>query len=166
VGKIKKWVSEKERLDRKENIVLKGIKMPEDIEKEKDKWIEWVKELINRKLEIDCRINEVRKSGPVIIVKLESEEGKKEIMKRKGKLKGDSLFIENDLSFEERKVQEKLSRWAKEKRSKGIEIKISRGTARYSGKWVTWEEIEREERAREEWRGQDFEQDKKGKKGR
>jgi len=69
-----------------------------------------VKELIKRKLGIDCRISKVRKNGPVIIAKIESEEGKKEIMKMKGKLKGDSLFIEKDLSFEERKVQEKLSR--------------------------------------------------------
>jgi len=82
--------------------------MPENIEKEKDKRVEWVKELIKKK--VDCRINEVRKSGPAIIVKMESEEEKREIMKRKNKLKGDSLFIENDLSFEERKVQEKLSR--------------------------------------------------------
>jgi len=55
----------------------------------------------------------------------------------KNKLKEDSLFIENDLSFEERKIQEKLSRWAKEERSKGMEIKIGRGRARYRGKWVT-----------------------------
>jgi len=137
VEKIRKWVGEKERINRKENIVLKEIRMPEDIEKEEDKRIEWVKELIKRKLAIDCRISEVRKSGPVIIAKMESEEGKKEIMKRKGKLKGDSLFIENDLNFEERKVQEKLSRWAKEKRSKGMEIKIGKGRARYRGKWVT-----------------------------
>jgi len=103
-------VGEKERIDRKENVVLKGIRMPEDIEKEKDKRIGWMKELIRRKLEVECRISEIRKSGPVIIVKMESEEEKKKIMKRKGKLKRDSLFIENDLSFEERKVQEKLSR--------------------------------------------------------
>jgi len=89
-------------------------------------------------------------------VKIESEEEKKEIMKRKGKLNGDSLFIENDLSFEERKVQEKLSRWAKEKRNKGMEIKIDRWRTRYGGKWVTWKEIEKEERARE----------KEGKRGR
>jgi len=69
-----------------------------------------MKELIKRKLGMDCRINEVRKSEPIIIVKMESEEGKKEIMKMKSKLKGDSLFIKNDLSFKERKVQEKLSR--------------------------------------------------------
>jgi len=101
---------------------------------------------------MDCRIKEVRKSGPVIIVKMDSEKRKKEIMKMKSKLKGDRLFIENDLSFEERKVQEKLSRWAKKRRSKEMKIKIGRGRARYRGKWVTWEEIEKEERVREKKR--------------
>jgi len=61
VEKIRKWVGEKERIDRKENIVLKEIRMPEDIETKKDKRIEWVKELIKRKLEVECRISEVRK---------------------------------------------------------------------------------------------------------
>jgi len=35
VDKIRKWVNEKERLERKENIVLRGVVMPNEIEKEK-----------------------------------------------------------------------------------------------------------------------------------
>jgi len=70
-------MGEKERIDRKENILLKGISMPEEIGKEKDKRIEWVKELIKGKLGIDCKISEVKKNGPVIIVKMDSEEEKK-----------------------------------------------------------------------------------------
>jgi len=45
--KIRRWVSEKKRTDRKENVVLKGVRMPEDIEKDKDKRIEG--ERINKK---------------------------------------------------------------------------------------------------------------------
>jgi len=37
-----------------------------------------VKELIKRKLGIDCRICERRKSGPVIIAKMENEKGNNE----------------------------------------------------------------------------------------
>jgi len=40
VKKIRKWVREKERLDRKGNIVLKGIIMPEEINKEKEKSVD------------------------------------------------------------------------------------------------------------------------------
>jgi len=49
--------------------MLKGINMPEEIKKEKDKKVEWVKDLIKSKLGVDCKVSEVRKSGPVIIVK-------------------------------------------------------------------------------------------------
>jgi len=66
----------------------------------------------------------------VIIVKIEDEEGNKEIMKNKNKLKGDRLFIENGLSFEERKIQEKISKWAKDKRSRGTEVRVGRGRVR------------------------------------
>jgi len=51
-------------------------------------------------------------------------------MRNKFKLKGGRIFIENDLSFEERKVQEKMNKWAKGKRGN------------------EGEEIEREERER------------------
>lgn len=51
-----------------------------------------------------------RVSGTVIVVKLENEDKKKEIMSNKNKLKGERIFIENDLSWEERKIQEKMNR--------------------------------------------------------
>jgi len=71
-------------------------------------------------------------------------------MGRKYKLKGEKMFIENDLSFEERKIQEKMNRWANGKRSIGIEVKVGRGRIKIRDRWITWEEIEREEREREE----------------
>lgn len=42
-----------------------------------------------------------RVSGTVVVVKLENEDKKKEIMSNKNKLKGERIFIENDLSWEE-----------------------------------------------------------------
>jgi len=119
--------------------------MPEVIAGERKKRQEWLKELLNNKLGVLCEVGEVRKSGPVIVAKIVGEEGKKEIMKNKYKLKGKNLFIENDLSFENRKVQEKLSRWARGKKSEGIEVKVGRGRG-----GIAWEEIEREERIRGE----------------
>jgi len=38
------------------------------------------------------------------VIKIESEEEKKEIMKNKHKLKEGKVFIKNDLSWEERKI--------------------------------------------------------------
>jgi len=42
-------VSEKKRINRKGNIVLKGITMPEEIEEEKDRWVEMDKKFIKKK---------------------------------------------------------------------------------------------------------------------
>lgn len=46
-------------------------------------------------------------------------------MLHKNKLKG--IFIDNDLSWEERKIQEEMNRWAKIQRGKGEEIKVGLG---------------------------------------
>lgn len=51
-------------------------------------------------------------------VKLESEKDKKEVMRNKFKLKGEKIFIKNDLSWEERKIQDKINRWAKTERKR------------------------------------------------
>lgn len=51
-------------------------------------------------------------------VKLESEKVKKEVMRNKFKLKGEKIFIKNDLSWEERKIQNKINRWAKTERKR------------------------------------------------
>jgi len=57
----------------------------------------WVKEWIKEKLEVECNIITVRKSGSVHVVKIEREEQKKEIMKNKHKLRSERIFIENHL---------------------------------------------------------------------
>lgn len=52
----------------------------------------------------------------MIIVRLENVESKREIMRNKFKLKGEKIFIENDLSWEERKIQERINRWVRRQR--------------------------------------------------
>lgn len=51
-------------------------------------------------------------------VKLESEKVKKEVMRNKFKLKGEKIFIKNDLSWEERKIQDKINKWTKTERKR------------------------------------------------
>lgn len=53
-----------------------------------------------------------------MIVGLENEEDKKEIMRKKSKLKGGNIFIDNDLSWEERKTQKRINKWVKKKRKR------------------------------------------------
>jgi len=153
VGKVRKWVNEREREERKDNIILRGVTIPETEAGERRKRQNWVKELINSKLGVICEVGEVKRSGPVIVAKIIGEDKKKEIMRNKHKLKGGNIYIENDLSFEDRKIQEKLSKWARGKRSAGIEVKVGRGRVKIRDRWMTWEDIEREERTREEREG-------------
>jgi len=72
----------------------------------------------------------------VVIIKLENERIKEEVMKNKYKLKGDiysKIFIENDLSWEEKKIQGKINRWAREQRGRGLDVKV--GLGRIKGVW-------------------------------
>jgi len=130
--------------------MIKGVEMLEEVTGDRRKRTKYVKEMLKDKLGVTCEVNEVRKSGPVLVARIEGEEGKKEVMRNKFKLKGDKMFIENDLSFDERKVQEKLGRWAKAEREEGVEVKIGRGRAKVRGKWIMWEAIERQEKDRGE----------------
>lgn len=64
-------------------------------------------------------------------------------MKMKNKLKGEVIFIENDLIWQERRVQGKISKWAREKRSEGMDVKIGYGKLRINGEWKYWSEMEK-----------------------
>jgi len=68
-------------------------------------------------------------------------------MRNKHKLKGGRVFIENDLSWEKRKTQGEINKWAKIQREKGIEVKISR--VMLKGRWRNWNEILKEKEERE-----------------
>jgi len=80
------------------------------------------------------------------------EKKKKETMKNKYKFKGDRMYIENDLSFEERKIKGKMNRRAKEERSKG---KMKVGRSRVKREMNSIEGSRNEERLRKEGRGQE-----------
>lgn len=67
----------------------------------------------------------------MIIARVENKEVKKQVMRNKFILKGEKIFIENDLSWEERKIQEKnqYSKKAERKRFRG-KSKIRKGKSR------------------------------------
>lgn len=67
-------------------------------------------------------------------------------MLHKNKLKG--IFIDNDLSWEERKIQEEMNRWAKVQRGKREEIKIGLGRIKVKEVWRYWKEIKQKEEKR------------------
>jgi len=73
-----------------------------------------------------------------VVIRLENGEEKKEVMKNKYKLKGKSIFIENDLSWEEKNIQVKINKWMKEQKGKELEAKVGVCRVRVKGTWRTW----------------------------
>lgn len=139
VSKIKKIIVDREKEEKKNNIVIKGIKKEAT---ENSNLKEWVEKLLKNKLGKEYNLEYCRWSGSVILAKVKNIEEKIEIMKQKNKLKGEVIYIENDLTWEERRTQEKISKWAKEKRSRGIDVKVGFRKIRLNGNWKYWNEME------------------------
>jgi len=87
----------------------------------------WAKEFLKEKIGMECQMEKCWKSGLVIIVKIENEERKREVIISKHKLKRGKIFIENDLSFKKREIQKKINRWVKKQKDKGEVIKVGLG---------------------------------------
>jgi len=120
----------------------------EKIEKEK------VDEFLKDRLGLEIKVKGCKVNGKVIVVNLNSSEDKKEIMKGKSKLKSGNIFIDNDLTWEERKTQERINKRVKEQRGKGKEVRSGLARVRIEGKWRRWEEIE--EKLGEKMSGQEI----------
>jgi len=56
VEKIRRWVMDKNREDRKRNIVIKGLRIPREVGNDRKKCIEWASELIMDKLCVDAKV--------------------------------------------------------------------------------------------------------------
>lgn len=94
VGKLKDMIEGRERYERRNNIVIKGIER-EERDKLDGKWVErFMKEI----REVPAKVTKCRLSGSVIVATIENGEMKEAIMKRKGRLGGRRIYIENDLA--------------------------------------------------------------------
>jgi hypothetical protein len=69
-------------------------------------------------------------------------------MLNKSKLKerkGERMYIDHDLTNEERKTQDKLKEVAREERDRGKRMKIGYRKIQINGEWFIWDERERGE---------------------
>lgn len=114
---------------------------------------ESIEKFLRDKVGVEMKVTDCRRSGRVILTMLEREGMKVEVMRNKNKLRGERIFIENDLTWEERKLQERIFRWAKEEREKGVLVKVGFARIQVKGVWRKWEEIEEEIREQERLEG-------------
>lgn len=131
-------IDEKSEDRMKHNIVIKGVEPTGELKV-------WVYNFLLDRIKVRCSITEVRKSGKVVIVRLATDEQKAEVMKNKNRLVGGTIYIENDLTKEERDKQKEMWEWVKERRLRGEDVKMRLKRVRINGIWRRWEEIEKEE---------------------
>jgi len=62
VDRLKKWLNDKEREVRRNNVIVRGIRIPKEIEKDRKEIREWTKSLIKEKIGVDCKVIGCRES--------------------------------------------------------------------------------------------------------
>lgn len=92
VDRVRRLVEKRDREKRKASVVIKGMTGEEE-------WFRTrMENFLNTSLGIEVKVTRCRRSGRVWVVKMESEQMKREVMTNKRKLKSGNVFIEIDLS--------------------------------------------------------------------
>jgi len=135
----RRW-ERKERNDRRRNILIKGLKAGEGELKER------VEEILER-VGGDIKVEEVRsiqagktEKGRLVIVRLKSEEMRGRVLSNKRKLKGGEIWIDEDLTWEERRSRWKIRRIVREEEAKGKRVRATQEGVWIEGIWWRWDE--------------------------
>lgn len=131
----RKWEM-KEREERKENVIIKGMDTRGEIKEKVNELLDTMKEGI--------RTDEVRilKHGydGMVWMKLKSSEERRMILENKNKLRGRREWVEKDLTWEERRVQWKLRSMAAKMRVNDKRVRVDHGKIWVEEKWWFWVE--------------------------
>lgn len=164
---IERMMERREKEDRGRSVVMRGVKQ----------WkgdLRWGVEQVLKEIGAVVRLQEVRKvksareeGGDVVVIKLGNEEERKEVLRKKRGLIGRRIWIEEDLSWEERRVRWRLREIAKEEEEKGRKAWVTQERIRIDGEWWWWDKerevlLDRRGKMRGERRGRDGGNQKQG----
>lgn len=147
VRKLKRIMEEKEKKERKNKMIIKGLNPGKSGLKEE------AKALLKKEFGANDSIKDVQVIGKewereVIIVEMEKWEEKEKIMKKKSKLYGRNIFIEHDLTKEEKEVQRRLRERARKEREGGRKVRVGYRKMYIESELYVWDEEEEELRKR------------------
>lgn len=147
VKKMEKEWEMRERKERRKNVVIKGLEVGEEKKRE-------AVEKLLKDIGAEVKVEEIGRVGGGIrkdmwIVKLEKDEQKREVMRKKRELKGRKEKIMEDLTWKERKIKWRLGEIARKERGEGKDVWISYGRMSIDGEWWGWDEEEEVLRNRE-----------------
>lgn len=126
------------RKERRNNIVIRGVRWQErNIEAEAEQFLK-------NELKVEVMVRKARKVGErgqesVTVVEIGEWEKKKEIMEKKKNL-SKGVYIDDDLTREEREVQKKLRDRAREEKGRGKRVRVGYRKIRIEDKWYRWNE--------------------------
>lgn len=130
----------KEKQEKKNNIIIKGLKINQG-----DKKTE-LKNFLKDELDIDVKPKEVRTIGKEkknLLVILNTWEEKQEIMKNKQRLRNkketEKVYVDNDLTENEIKIQKKITEIANKFKEEGKITRVRYQKIEVDGKWWCWD---------------------------
>lgn len=134
LGKGEYEREKEERESRKKNLMIKGIRtVGKGLNEE-------VKRVVKELMDVDIYIKKVSAIEGGLVVELESFKNKIDILKRKGRLRGINLWIEDDYTKREKEVQAWLGMIAEEESKRGHDTKVGYQKVRVDGEWYEWNE--------------------------
>jgi len=145
VKKLKGLMEDRERRERKNNLVIKGLRG-----KGEKNLIESAQKFLEEEFEVKGGVKEVQIAGgegrELIIIQMDSWERREEIMRRTKKLGSRKIYIyiyiDNDLTQEEREVQTKLGVVARKERTKRRKTRVGYKRIEIEGQLYIWNEEE------------------------
>jgi hypothetical protein len=138
---IEEKMEQRGKKERKNNVIITGIGAKSgNIERGMEEWLE-------REIGVKVNVKEAFKinKDKMMLAKIESWEQKKNILLNKSKLKekeDERMYIDDDLTKEERETQKKLRELAIEERNRGKRVKIGYRKIQINGEWFRWDERE------------------------
>lgn len=122
INTIEKRLEGMEKKTRRNNIVITGI---DDLKTDNGDIKEHINNILRDKLDVEAKIRETYRVGRnKCVVEMENIGEKIKIVKNKNKLKGSQLYINDDLTVQERKIQMEIRKVAREEKEKGKNVKI------------------------------------------
>lgn len=140
IQKLERKMEEQEKSKKRNNIVIKGLKIDPQ-----ENVSQAVVDFLKRELKQTSKIKEAYKIGKTegkqaIVAEVESWEQKMEIMKNKNILKGKNYYIDNYLTVDERKIQNTIKIKAKEEKEMGRQVKVMYRGLIIDGKSYVWDD--------------------------
>lgn len=136
--KFLEYVEENDRKERKYNLVIRGLHL------QSNRVIDEVSSFLRRDLGVDVGVYDAFEAGKdkkCIIATMNSWEDKKEVLINKRKLGQRRIYIDNDLTRQERDIQRELVNIMKTEREKGNISKIGYQKIKINDRWISYTAI-------------------------